>query len=290
MQRLRWVMLLLCFTIVTVCLAADAPVAQPPVSPTKAPKIVKKINPKDGAAMVWIPMGDFLMGSSDAQVEALCKDIPGLEDWFFGQKPQHTVNLDGFWMYKYDVTVAQYRKFCAATKRKMPDLANWSKDDHPMVMVSWDDATAYALWAGAALPTEAQWEKAARGPDGRIYPWGNQWDLTKCANGVNSNNVKGYIVGPWSVGSFPEDVSPYGCMDMAGNVCQWCADWYDKNYYQNSPLKNPTGPAIGTMRVMRGGCWLYNPGFCRTAFRGVSDPDSQVGTIGFRCTLRSPGP
>ncbi len=118
--------------------------------------------------MVRIPAGTFLMGSKAGE---------GSDD----EHPQHTVDLTGYWIYRTDVTVAQYRKFCTATGREMPDAPDWGwQDDHPVVNVDWDDANAYADWAGAALPTEAQWEKAARGTDGRIYPWGNDWDATKC--------------------------------------------------------------------------------------------------------------
>ena len=132
---------------------------------------LERVNPKDGATMVWIPSGAFLMGSDSG------------ED---NEKPQHTVELDNYWMYKYPVTVKQYRKFCndPKTKSMMPPWPEWDpawkKDDHPIVNVTWFDAGAYCQWAGVSLPTEAQWEKAARGTDGRIYPWGNEWDKDKC--------------------------------------------------------------------------------------------------------------
>ena len=227
--------------------------------------------------MVLIPAGEFLMGS---------KDGVGNED----EHPQHTVNLDSYYIYKNDVMVAQYRAFCTATKRDMPREPDWGwLDNHPMVNVTWDDANAYAKWAGAALPTEAQWEKAARGTDGRIFPWGNDWDATKCSNSVGANNP-----GKTSpVGSYPAGASPYGCLDMAGNVLQWCADWYGEDYYKKSPAKNPTGPDSGTDRVLRGGSWSGGSG---EGYSSANRSNYYWGIggwyygVGFRCVAFSPGP
>ncbi len=165
-----------------------------------------KLNPKDGAEMVWVPSGEFLMGSNSNNSD---------------ESPQRSVYLDGFWMYKDEVTVGQYRTFCQATSRSMPGAPDWGwQDTHPMVNVSWQDSTAYASWAGASLPTEAQWEKAARGTDGRQYPWGDVWNTSKCANAGNSPS------GTKPVGSYPSGLSPFECMDMAGNTWEWCNDWY----------------------------------------------------------------
>jgi len=290
MEQLRWSLLLLGLTVsLPACLAADAPAAKPPVTPIKAPKVVVKINPKDGATMVWITAGKFLMGSTDAQIEALCKANPSYKkDWFFGEKPQHSLYLDGFWMYKNDVTVAQYNKFCAATAREMRPAPSWGWiDDHPVVDVTWDDAKAYAAWAGVTLPTEAQWEKAAHGADGLIYPWGNEWDAEKCNNWL----AKHFLHKTSPVESYPSGASPYGCMDMAGNVWQWCADWYDKNYYKNSPIQNPTGPTTGTARVLRGGSWYSNDSrYYRATDRDCYNPLTRYVDIGFRCAVCSPGP
>ncbi len=219
--------------------------------------------------MVWIPAGEFTMGS-DGKIYAI-------------EKPVHQVYLDGYWMYKNDVTVAQYRKFCTATGRQMPDAPNWGwQDNHPVVNVSWDDAKAYADWAGVALPTEAEWEKAARGTEGRIYPWGNEWDAVKCQ--FNKQETA-------PVGSFPAGASPYGCLDMAGNVWQWCADWYGADYYSNSPSRNPTGPETAYWRVLRGGSWSNDSSaYLRASNRVSGAPSGRGGSIGFRCVSRSPGP
>jgi len=169
----------------------------------------ENINPKDQAKIVWVPAGEFLMGSTENDNEA-CPD----------EKPQHLVYLDGYWIYKMEVTVAQYRKFCEATGRSMPKAPNWGwLDTHPIVNISWDDANAYALWAGASLPTEAEWEKAARGTDGRQYPWGNDWSTEKC---IHFSNSQGKTA---PVGNNPAETSPFGCLDMAGNAWEWCADW-----------------------------------------------------------------
>jgi formylglycine-generating enzyme required for sulfatase activity len=251
---------------------------------TKTNKEIKtKINPKDGAEMILIPAGEFLMGS---------KDTEKLSN--VNEKPQRKAYLDIYYMYKNEVTVAQYRKFCTATGRKMPNAPDWGcRDTHPIVNVSWNDAKAYADWAGVVLPTEAQWEKAARGTDGCIYPWGNTWDETKCANYTNSG--KGNTTsGTHPVGSFPTGASPYGVMDMAGNVWEWCGDWYSGDYYKNALAKNPTGPVTGISRVLRGGSWDGNYYFgdyvYRGAFRNFNIPDNYInnGHFGFRCAY--PGP
>ena len=249
--------------------------AHPPVIMAPRPAVVVpsrgpaagavRINPRDGAEMVYVPAGEFLMGSKDGEAEP-------------AERPQHKVYLDGSWMYKNDVTVAQYRSYCKATKRELPDAPEWGwKDDHPMVNVTWDDAKAYCGWAGASLPTEAQWEKAARGTDGRKYPWGNGWDKTK------ANSDQSGLEATTPVGSYPIGGSAYGCLDMAGNVFQWCADWYDENYYASSPARNPTGPVTGTYRVLRGGSWSFNSDFCRSAIRYFYSPAYWYDSIGFRC-------
>jgi iron(II)-dependent oxidoreductase len=167
----------------------------------------------------------------------------------------------------------------------MPKKPSWGwQDDHPIVNVSWYDAVAYCEWAGVQLPTEAQWEKAARGTDGRIYPWGDEWDDSKC------NNYETGIEETTPVGSYTQGTSPYGVMDMVGNVWEWCADWYDEKYYASAPNRNPQGPSAGIRRVLRGGSWLrVSPDALRAAVRGSATPGGWH-DAGIRCcaSLRFP--
>jgi len=250
--------------------------------------IITSTNPRDGATLVWVPAGPFLMGKKyservrDANEDGGWKLAWEVLRGRTTDAPSHTVNLTGYWLYRTEVTVAQYRRFCRATSRAMPP-APWGvwQDTHPIVNVTWDDAAAYATWAGATLPTEAQWEKAARGTDGRAYPWGNDWDPTKCVNASDS---------PHPVGSIPAGASPYSALDLAGNASEWCADWYDPAYYSSAPPTNPPGPATGRTRVLRGGGWCNGPGYFRATYRSDCDPTSRFDFNGFRCVLRSPGP
>ena len=231
------------------------------------------VNPKDGAEMVYVPAGEFLMGSKEGEGSP-------------NESPRHTVYLDGYWIYKTPVTVAQYRKFCEATGWKMPAPHHGAKDDHPVVNLSWEDACAYAQWAGASLPTEAQWEKAARGPDGRVFPWGDYAESVKRPSATLDPEEQ-----TKPVGSHPEVNSPYGAQDMTGNVWQWCADYYDANYYRNSPARNPTGPPTGISRALRGGRWFINqPNFFPAAYRNFYLPKSWPGFCGFRCVMDASGP
>ena len=243
------------------------------------------VNPIDGAELVWVPAGEFLMG---------------MEAGPYDGRPERRVHLDGFWIYKHEVTVAQYRKFCAATGRDMPRAPSWGRhDDDPIVHVTWRDAADYAAWAGTALPTEAQWEKAARGTDGRQYPWGWKWDDARCNtwSAVEAGrdgpleSGKGYRR-TRPVGSYPDGASPYGCLDMAGNVWEWCADWYDADYYREAPASNPPGPATGDARVIRGGsCYeMCDAGLFLGAFRCAGRYMVQVSSyhnldLGFRCAV-----
>jgi len=171
--------LVFCAMLVTIAGCGKSEPPKPsgaPPTPQEVSGVSARVNPRDGAEMVYVPAGEFLMGSKEGEGDS-------------DEHPQHKVYLDGFWIYKTEVTVGQYRKFCQATGWQMPSDPGWKgHDDYPMVYVNWDDdATAYAQWAGAALPSEAQWEKAARGPDGRVYPWGNDWDAGKCVNSIGEN-------------------------------------------------------------------------------------------------------
>jgi formylglycine-generating enzyme required for sulfatase activity len=231
--------------------------------------------PADGAVMVYVPAGEFLMGSAD--------DDPDAAD---DEKPQHTVYLDAFWIDRTEVTNAQYRQCVEAGGCYEPEC--WDDDDYnapdqPVVCVKWHDAQAYAEWVGGRLPTEAEWEKAARGTDGRIYPWGNS------APDCYKANYAGCAAHPLSVGSHPDGASPYGALDMAGNVREWVADWYDKDYYSRSVFSNPNGPDFGSFRVRRGGSFLDYQRNVRCAFREGGYPINWHWIFGFRVVV-APGP
>jgi iron(II)-dependent oxidoreductase len=241
----------------------------------------KIIREKDGAEMILIPAGEFLMGTSEYQIIELLRQFPDWKrEWFADEQPQHRVYLDDFYIDKYPVTNAQFEQFVKATGYKAE--GDWrkyykkGKEKHSVVCVSWNDASAYCKWAGKRLPTEAEWEKAARGTDGRIWPWGNVWDKSKC------NSREGGPGTTTLVGSYPAGASPYGVMDMAGNVWEWCADWYDKDYYAHSPQRNPQGPSSGNWRVVRGGSWVVSPIDARAAARDGVVPDSRYLNDGFR--------
>jgi sulfatase modifying factor 1 len=225
------------------------------------------VNAKDGTVLVWVPPGEFEMG--DGQ-DANC--------------PKHKVWLDGYWMGVYCVTNAQYSKFVAEGKGREPDNQLWKDAKltmHPVVNVSWDDAMGYAKWAGLALPTEAQWEKACRGPKGLLYPWGNEWDEKRCRNDKTKGNEETAAVGAYAAG-----VSGYGTYQQSGNVWEWCADWYGDKYYTEKGVgKNPTGPATGSARVRHGGCWVSDVAsysYFRGARRCIFAPAVRFVSQGFR--------
>jgi formylglycine-generating enzyme required for sulfatase activity len=234
---------------------------KPPEVQTEIPPATKPTVP-DG--MVLVEGGTFSMGGSDSESSN-------------DEKPVHQVYVDAFYMDTYEVTVAQYRKFCNATGRAMPQAPSrtWI-DDNPIVNVSWDDANAYARWAGKRLPTEAEWEYAARGGNKSIgYKYSGSNNIDDVAwYGNNSGSTH-------SVGQKKQN--ELGIYDMSGNVWEWCADWYDENYYKNSPDRNPKGPSTGTYRVLRGGSWDNVVFDCRVAFRGWFTPAFQYDGNGFRC-------
>ena len=225
---------------------------------------------KANMELCLVPAGEFQMGSPEGA---------GYDD----ERPQHTVYLDGYYVGRYPVTVAQFRRFLSEAGHT-PESSNCLKgqDDHPVVYVSWHDATAYGEWAGLRLPAEAEWEKAARGTDGRVYPWGNEApDRSLCNFGRNEG-------GRTPVGKYsPQGDSPYDCADMAGDAWEWCGDWKDSGYYVSSPSKNPTGPSSGGSRVVRGGSWYDDPFFVRCAYRNGGGPDITNLTLGFRCARGS---
>ncbi len=239
--------------------------------------------------MILIPAGDFRMGSSEEEIERISRDLAHGEltpdaRWFAAEMPQHEVHVEKFYINKYEITNAQYKEFIQATDHPLP--RHWEggtypegKADHPVVYVSWEDADAYCKWAGKRLPTEIEWEKAARGAETRIWPWGDTFDVTKC----NVESWEGS--GSRPVGSYPEGVSPYGVYDMAGNVWEWTGSWYDAY-----PGSTHTNPEFGKkLRVLRGGSWYhYNslgPIGARCASRDRAVPQSVSYVAGFRCAI-----
>ncbi len=230
---------------------------------------------KDGMAMVYIPEGEFLMGSEDGDSD---------------EKPEHTVYLNAYWIDQTEVTNAQYQQCvkdgaCSSPYRSSSYsrnnyYGNSTYADYPVIYVNWNQANDYCEWAGRRLPTEAEWEKAARGTDGRTYPWGEESPNADLANyNINVGDTT-------EVGSYPAGASPYGTLDMAGNVWEWVADWYGGSYYDSSPLENPQGPASGDYRVVRGGSWDLHEGYLRTANRlNLVYDNSYYSYPGFRCAL-----
>ncbi|MBN2386388.1 MAG: SUMF1/EgtB/PvdO family nonheme iron enzyme [Anaerolineales bacterium] len=245
-----------------------------PLTPTPILGIgSSRVRPADGMVMVYVPAGAFPMGSRE-----------GASD----EEPVHTVTLEAYWIDRTEVTNGMYAACVAEgacpppssarSNTRSPYYGNPAYADYPVIYVDWNDAQAYCEWTGGRLPSEAEWEKAARGTDGRRYPWG---DLSPTAERANYH---GSSVGDTqAVGSFPAGASPYGALDMAGNVWEWTADWYDAHYYSRSPEANPTGPASGTYRLLRGGSWDYIGSFLRSALRLRATSGNSSYGIGFRC-------
>jgi formylglycine-generating enzyme required for sulfatase activity len=244
------------------------PTVNSPATPTLAPG-ASLVSEKDGMELVYVPEGDFLMGSPE-------HDNLAESD----EKPQRTVWLNSYWIDRAEVTNAHYSKCVAAgvcNTSEYADNNNYNGADKPVVGVDWNDARTYCEWAGRRLPTEAEWEKAATGTDGRVYPWG---DKSPNAQLLNYNNNVGKTT---DAGSYPIGASPYGALDMAGNVWEWVADWYDSGYYSISPVRNPTGPSSGNEHVIRGGYWKNNGLGVRTANRYGFTPDISYYGLGIRC-------
>ncbi len=245
-----------------------------PIIPTESPVfgLGSRMTGEDGMTLLYVPEGEFSMGSDT-----------GEED----EKPAHPVYLDAFWIDETEVTNKQYAG-CVSSGACTPPSSNSSNtqtgyygnaefDNYPVIYVNWDQAQAYCAWAGRRLPTEAEWEKAARGPDGNTYPWG------ETAPSKNLLNFNGNVGDTTAVGKYPDRASPYGALDMAGNVWEWVNDPYDATYYQSSPSSNPLGPVSGDGRVLRGGSWLDYVSGVRSAIRFRLDPAYTSYYGGFRC-------
>jgi formylglycine-generating enzyme required for sulfatase activity len=229
------------------------------------------------AGMVFIPGGEFERGRSQVLSDDDLKWYPTLMK---DDRPVRPIRVDPFYLDQYEVTNAQYAEFVSATGHRAP--YNWPKgkvpeghDKYPVADVDWDDASAYAKWAGKRLPTEAEWERACRGMgEKEVYPWGNRKPGKKDAR----FNV---LDGPGPVGQC--QASFFGLYDMAGNVWEWCADWYDREYYKDAPESNPKGPDHGMYRVLRGGSWSDEEKYLTCAYRSWVRPTERGPNIGFRC-------
>ncbi len=232
-----------------------------------------------GGVMVSVPEGEYYVGCNRRRDRHCDAD----------ENPYHKVKLDAYYIDQYEVTIAQYRecveeKVCRAPK----EYSDFDADDQPAVGVSWNDATTYCEWAGKRLPTEAEWEQAARGPDGNVYPWGNYNCGCECA--VQEERQL-YGCGKDStlpVGTAKKGQSPYGTYDQAGNVWEWVYDWYDPKYFANSETENPKGPETGEKKVRKGGGFANVKNYLRTSDRSPAPPEMLSNSTGFRCAKTAP--
>lgn len=331
----RTAVLLLSFTLLVVAALActcPAPTEPPktatteiPAAPTEPPKtatteipaaqpIDTRVRPADGMVMVYVPPGEFTMGSTDEEVDhalTLCNEYYGdcKRERFEREQPAHTVALDGFWIDRTEVTNAQFAAFLNEAGNQEERNVTWLelKDetcliehkggefrpksgygDHPVVEVSWYGAAAYCEWVGARLPTEAQWEYAARGPEGHIFPWGDELDVTRlnycdadCDSDWADESFDDGYASTAPVGSYPDGASWVGAFDLSGNVWEWTADRYGE--YPSGGQENPTGPSTGDYRVNRGGSWYNSWSNLRAAYRTGGHPVDRLDLVGFRC-------
>jgi formylglycine-generating enzyme required for sulfatase activity len=225
------------------------------------------VRDKDNMEMVYVPEGIFIMGSKDGNSD---------------EKPVRDVHLNAYWIDKYEVSNAQYAMCVEANICTEPGSTekylNSAYANHPVVTVNWHQASAYCQWVGGRLPSEAEWEKAARGPDGNKYPWGN------ASPSYSKANYNSYVSDTTEVGSYMEGKSYYHVMDLAGNVWEWVNDWYTNSYDANQ-INNPLGPSTGQERVLRGSSWISDIRYVRSANRDRNDPNKESGDIGFRCVF-----
>ncbi len=235
------------------------------------------ISPHKGQPMVLIPAGEFAMGSDRGQDD---------------EQPVHRVSVKAFYLDALEVTVSRYAEFLMSQKPDPPFKWNEATDgpheNKPVVGVNWYDARDYCRWVGRRLPTEAEWELAARGTDGRMYPWGSTHPTKGHAN-AGQTKWRGYDT-LTNVGQFELGKTPNGVYDLAGNLWEWVADWYDAAYYQFSPRENPSGPSAGPLRVLRGGAWNNDSKAIRSANRAGYAPDARRNDVGFRCAKDAGAP
>ncbi len=239
----------------------------------------------DGMVEIFIPAGEFLMGCDPAHNDGF--------ECHSDELPLHEVFLSDYYIDKYEVNNAQYALcvdagVCADpyfTYSETRDLyfGNPQYDDYPAVNISWSEANTYCQWVGGDLPTEAQWSKAARGTSLQTYPWGDESPTCAYANAQEGATSAPCVGDTIKVGSRPDGASPYGVLDMAGNVWEWVRDWYSRDYYWNSPYEDPTGPETGTYKIVKGGSWDYSWSRLRIAYNSDHEPESHKNSFGFRC-------
>ena len=274
---------ILCSLFFVLCSAPACPAPRP--QPVEKPPAVKPADPdegllaegavrhaKDKSIMVLVPAGAFSRGSGVANA-----------------KPQRQIYLDAFYIDRYEVSCAQYKECIVAEKCTMParshkecTYGHTGLDGYPVTCVSWSQADAYCRWAGKRLPTEAEWEKAARGTDGRVFPWGNGAPTCGMTQFLKCDGK------PFPVASFSDVASPYGATQMAGNVWEWVADRYSPTYYRSCPARNPQGPPSGKFRILRGGSYRSVNFFLTTTHRAMKPPGLQRRDNGLRCAKDGP--
>jgi formylglycine-generating enzyme required for sulfatase activity len=226
---------------------------------------------RDDAIMVQIPPGEFLMGNLQTE----------------GAPLPHTVSVSSFLMDKLPLTVGRFKRFAAATGRPLPPDPYWGvHDDFPVAFVRWDEAKAYCEWAGGRLPTEAEREKATRGTDGRLWPWGTEPPSPERAVFRRNWGQEGND----AVGIRPAGASPYGLLDTGGNMWEFCEDWWDAAYFKSSPKQDPAGPRTGRARVVKGGSWDSRPTVLSASSRNFAYTGYREGDFGFRCAADPPSP
>jgi eukaryotic-like serine/threonine-protein kinase len=285
--------------------ATPRPTDTPVPTPTPTPNPTQR-SPIDGMLLVYVPEGDFRMGSTAEQAASfVAQCVAGglsqsnCDTWGKNEQPQHTVWLDAFWIDRTEVTNGQFAqceaagnckhdRFLTQSETRGSYYGNAQYANFPVVSVDWKTAKTYCEWAGRRLPTEAEWEKAARGTDGRAYPWGEMIDCSK-ANYAGKEAGKGCVGDTTEAGSYPSGASPYGALDMAGNVNEWVADWFGESYYSSSPARNPPGPKSDEISRpafgIRGGSYNFLDVGVRSALRNGLDYLFMSPIVGFRCAV-----
>jgi len=314
-RKLRIVFMIICFSIVlTSCegdisgtqeVQTDIPpkeILQPTPLPTENP-INSRTRSTDGMEMVSVPTGNFLMGSTEVEIEdaiALCQQhYSPCNPWYYEREsPLHSVTLSRYWIDQTEVTNSQYRLcveagFCpepTQCKKGDPTYADSQKTDHPVVCVNWEEAQTYCHWAGARLPTEAEWEYAARGGAGSIFPWGADFDGTRlnycddsCSQPHSDNRFDDGHPQTAPAGSFLQGTSWSGVLSLGGNVSEWVSDWF--GLYSSESQTDPMGPISGSEKMIKGCNWFSNPAYCRGAARPAVDAETRFNYLGFRCAV-----